>query len=197
MEIVLPNYSWFHLQDFVNWRHQLFPLQSDIAACRIFQSMFLISLNATPFFMRIILCSSASIALCLPRASSMHRVATSTIQPITYFLTAHWYSPDSKLFLYIGFFPLFPDTCGGGKMLWIPCRNALDKLSSCAGSLVYAMWVKSSQNTSSMVQNSFSSSRVKNLSHLFVPQMLALSMPGISDIVFPYNGCSGSVPARS
>ena len=55
------------------------------------------------------------------------------------------------------------------------------------------MCIKSLQNTSSMVQNGFSSNRVKNLLHLFVPHMLAFSRPDSSDIVRPPNRCSVSV----
>ena len=102
-----------------------------------------------------ILCSSASIALCLSHTSSMHCVAPSTIQPSTYFLTAHCPSPDSNFFLDIGSWPLCPDTCGCGNTLWIPCSNSLDKLSNCSGSLVCAICIKLLKNTSSMVQNGF------------------------------------------
>ena len=51
-----------------------FPVGTAVAACRILPINFSIRLNDTPFFMRTILCSSASITLCLYRASSMHRV---------------------------------------------------------------------------------------------------------------------------
>ena len=147
--------------------------------------------------MQTILCSYASIALCLSRTSSMHYVAPSTIQPSTSFFTANCPSPESNFFLDVGSCPLCPDTFGGGKTLWIPSSNALDKLINCAGSLVCTMCIKSSQNTSSMVQNGFYSNRIKNLLHSFVPYMLAFLRPSSSDIVFPSNWCSGSVPTCS
>ena len=130
-----------------------------------FPIIYSISLNGTPFVTHIIFCSSASIALCLYCASSMHHVAPSTIQPNTSFLISHWTFPDSNFFLDIRSCPLYPATCGGGITLWILCSNALDKWSNCAGSLVCAMCIKLSQNTSSMVQNGFSSNRVKRLLH--------------------------------
>ena len=146
--------------------------------------------------MHTILCSSASITLCLSRTSSMYRVAPWTIQPRTYFLTVQWTLPDSNLFLDIGSWPLCPDTCGGGNMLWITCSNALEKWSNCAGPLVCAMCIKSSQNISSMVKNGFPSNWVKNLLNLFVPHMLIFSRPSSSDMVLSSNGCSNSVPTR-
>ena len=149
-----------------------FPFGTAVAACRIFRISFSIRLNGAPFVMRKILCSSASIKLCLSHSGLMHRVAPSTIQHITSFLTAKWPLHESKFFLDIGFCPLCPDQFGGGKMLWIPCINALEKWSNCAESLVYAMCIKSSQNTSSMVQNGFPSNIVKNLLYSYVPQML-------------------------
>ena len=60
-----------------------------VAACCILPINFSIRFNGTPFVMRTILCSSASIAHCLSRASSVHCVAPSTIQPSTSFLTSH------------------------------------------------------------------------------------------------------------
>ena len=127
-----------------------------------------------------ILCSSTSIALCLSHTSSMHCVAPSTIQPSTYFLTAHCPSPDSNFFLDIGSWPLCPDTCGCGNTLWIPCSNSLDKWSNFAGFLVCAMCIKLSQNTSSMVQNGSSSNTVKNL----LPP-LPLRIPYLSEVLTP------------
>ena len=110
-------------------------------------------MNSTPFVMRTILCRSASIALCFSRISLMHRVLPSTSQPCNYLLTTHWPSPDSNFFLDIGSCPLCPDTCGGGNMLWITFSNSLEKWSNCTRSLVCAMCIIPSQNTSSMVQN--------------------------------------------
>ena len=127
----------------------------------------------------------------------MHRVAPSTIQPSTYFLTSHWPLPDSKLFLDIGSLPLCHDTCKGGNRMWIPCSNDLDKWSSYAGLLVCAMCIKLSQNISSMVQNGFTSNRVKELLHSFFTHMLVFSIPSISDIIITLSGCSGSVPTHS
>ena len=101
-----------------------------------------------------------------------------------------------QLLLYIGSCLLCPDTFGGGKTLWIPCSNALEKISNYDGSLFCAMCIKLSQNTSSMVQNIFSSNTVKKLLHSFVSLMLKFSRPSSSDIVLPSNGCSGSVPTR-
>ena len=98
-EMFLLIYWRFHLQDFVNWRHQNFPVGTGIAACRIFLIKFLISLNVTSFVIHTIFCSSVSITPCLSHASSMHHVAPSTIQPLTSFQTSHWPSPDSNLFL--------------------------------------------------------------------------------------------------
>ena len=161
-----------------------------------FSKQFFICLNGTPFVMHTILCSSTLIALCLSHASSRHRVAPSTIQPTTYFLIVHWPPPDSNFFLDIGSFPLCPDTCGSGNTLCIPCSNALEKWSNCAGSLVCVMCIILPQKTSSMVQNGFPSNRVKNLLHLFVPHMLAFSKPSSYDIVLPSNGFSASVPAH-
>ena len=158
-----------------------------------FQSI-LICLNGTPFVMRTILCSSASIKLFLTHDSLIHPVAPSIIQTSTSFLTAHWPSPESNLFLDIEFCPLCPDTCGNGNTLWISCRSVLYKWRNCAGSLVCDMCIKSSQNTSSMVQNCPPSNRVKKLLHSFVPHMLAFLRPSSSDIMLPSNGCSGSVP---
>ena len=118
-----------------------FPVGTAVAVCRIFPINFSIRLNGTPFFMRTILCSSASIALCFSRASLMHRVVTSTIQYSTSFLISHWHSPDSNLFLDIGSCPLCPDTFWSGNMLWIPWSIALDKWSNFAKSLVCAMCI--------------------------------------------------------
>ena len=67
----------------------------------------------------------------------------------------------------------------------IPCRNTLDKWSNCAGSLVCTMCIKSSQNTSSMVQNGFSSNKVKNLLHFFFPHMLAFKALVVLILYFP------------
>ena len=78
------------------------PVWTAVAACRIFPISFLIRLNRTPFVMCKILCSSASIVLCLSQDSLIHCIALSTIQPSTSFLTAHWPSPDSNFFLDIG-----------------------------------------------------------------------------------------------
>ena len=72
--------------------------------------------------------------------------------------------------------------------MWIHVAMLLTNGSNCAGSLVSAMCIKLSQNTSSMVQNGFPSNIVKNLLHFFVPHMLAFSRPGSSDIVLPSNG---------
>ena len=155
--------------------------------------MFSIFLNGTPFSTRTILCNSASITLFWSCASLMHRVSPSTIQPSTYFITAHWPSPESNFFLDIVSCPLFSDTIGSGNTLWIPCSNALGKRSKCTGSVVCDMCIIFSHNTSSMVQNGFSSNRVKNLFHSFVPHMIECSRPSSYDIVLPMNVCYSSV----
>ena len=147
-----------------------------------FSIKFSICLNGTHFDIHTILCSSASITLFLSCASLMHIVAPSNIQPSTSFLTAHWPSPGSNFLLDIISWPLFPDTCGGVNTLLIPCRNYPDKWSNCSGSLVFAMCIKLSKNTSSMVQNGFSSNRGKNLLHSFFLHILAFSRPSSSDI---------------
>ena len=140
-EIFPPNYSRFHLQEFVNWRHLLFPVGTAVAASRIFPINFSISFNDIPLVMRTILCSSALIKLCLSCASLIHRVAPSTIQPSTSFLTVHWPSPHPNFFLDIGSCLLWPEICGGVNIRWIPCINALEKRSNCFGSLVCAMCI--------------------------------------------------------
>ena len=173
-----------------------FPVGTAVTTCRIFPINSLVCLDGTPFVMRTILCISTSILLCFSCTSSMHYFAPSTIQPSTSFLTAHLSLPDSNLFLDILSFPLCPDTCGCGNMLWIPCSNALDKWGNCVVSLVCAMCIKLSQNTSGMVQNGFFSNRVKNLLHSFVPHKLAFSRPSSYDILLPSNGLSVSVPTR-
>ena len=93
-----------------------FPVGNAVAAGRIFPISLSIRLNGTPFVLRTVLCSSASITLCLSHAISMYCVAPSTIQPSTYFLTAHWPLPESNFLLYIISCPLCPDTFGGGKI---------------------------------------------------------------------------------
>ena len=130
-----------------------------------FSNQFSIRLNGTPFFMRTIFCSSISIAIYLSRASSMHRVAPSTIQPSTSFLTDHRTSPESNLFLDIGSCPLCPETFSNGKTRRIPFSYDIDNWSNRDGSLVCAMCIKLSQNTFIVVQNGFSSNRVNLFSH--------------------------------
>ena len=147
--------------------------------------------------MRTILCRSVSITICLSHASLMQCVAPSTIQPSTLFITAHWPSPESNFFLYIGSCPLCPGTCGSVNALWIPCRNTLERWINFTVSLYCAVFIKLSQNPSSMVQRGFSSNRVKKILHLFVPHILKFSIPRSSDIMLNLNECSGSVPARS
>ena len=146
--------------------------------------------------MRTILCSSALITLCLSRASLMHLVVPSAIQTSNSSITVHWTSPIYNFLLDIGYCLLCPDTCGGGNTLWISCSNALEKWRNCAGSFVCAMCIKSSQNTSSMVQNGFTSNRVKNLLHSFVPHMITFLRRSSSDIVIYSNGFSSSVTTR-
>ena len=101
------------------------------------------------------------------------------------FSHCHWPSPESNFFLDIGSCPFSPDTFGGWNTLWIPCSNALDKWRNCAGSLVCSMCIKLSQNTSSMVQDCFTSNRFKNLLHSFAPHMLEFSSPSILLLYFP------------
>ena len=81
---------------------KLMPAGTGVAACRIFPMSFSTRLNGTPFVIRMILWSSSSIATCLSRANSMHRVAPSTIQPSTSFRTAHCPSPSASFFSEIG-----------------------------------------------------------------------------------------------
>ena len=146
--------------------------------------------------MRTILFISASIALFLSHNSSMHHVALSTIQPSTSFLTSKWPLPDSNFFLVIGSFPLCPDTCGGGNTLWIPCSNDLDKWSNFDWSLVCSMCIKLSQNTSSTVQNGFSSNIIKNLLHFQGLVVLILYFSRMDDPAVSQHVCERIIPLR-
>ena len=127
-----------------------------------------------------------------PVRCTVLRHEPSNLEPIFSLPTGLCLTPIS--FLDIGSFPLYPETCGGGNTLWMPFNNALEKWRNCAGSLVFSMCIKLTQNTSSMVKNNIPSDRVKKLLQLFVPHILEFYIPISSGIVLPSSGCSGSVP---
>ena len=165
----------------------------------------IIHLIVIPSIMRKILCSSTSIVFFLSLTISMHHAAPSTIQPSTSFLTDHWTSPDSRLFWDIASYPLCPDTGGGGKILWIPCINALDKWINCDGLLVCAMCINRSKIPLAWSKTVFPPIDLKTYytclsptcSHFLDRVVLMLCFPWVDAPVVYQHVCECIIPLRN